>query len=188
MNTRKILIVLGMLLITARIMATTEVAETLYQQALFKNQSGLLVDAAALLTDAISLDDQQAKYFYQRGLSFLGMNQVEHGLKDLKTAVDLKTTELGAYVRLIKHYQAKQQYLAVLVITDQLIANLPAQAAGAYHDKALAFEAMQMPQQALAAYQQVVVLMEPADTDAAAFKQQVINRINHIKQQPEQQP
>ncbi len=188
MNTRKLLMTFGMSLITASSMATPEGPEQLYQQALLKNQSGLLVDAATLLSDAISLDDQQAKYFYQRGLSFLGMKQVEHGLKDLRTAVDLKTTELGAYVRLIKHYQAEQQYMAVLAITDQLIANLPAQAAGAYHDRALAFEAMQQPQQALTAYQQVVDLMEPDDADEAAFKQQIENRITRIKQQLEQQP
>ncbi len=161
----------------SQIVQPTNEAENLYQLALVKNQEGLLIQASALLTQAISLDKQQSKYFYQRGLSFFGMDEVTHGIKDFNTAVDLKTLELGVYIKLIQHYMDNNQYLAVLIITDQLAANIPDQAAGAFYDKGRAYEAMNKGELAILAYQSSLNNLDESQHDFKQLLQEKINKI-----------
>ena len=78
-------------------------ADDFFNQGVKQNQAGLLVEASVLLTEAIALDDQQHRYFHQRGLSFLGMGEVDHGIKDFKQAVDLNSDVLEVYLKLIDH-------------------------------------------------------------------------------------
>ena len=160
---------------------TSEQAESLYEQALLKNQTGLLIEASVLLTQAISLDDQRDKYFHQRGLSFFGMGETNHGIKDFNHAVDLKTTELSIYLKLINYYMENTQYMAVLIITDQLIANLPDQASGGYYDKGRAYELMAKPQLAVAAYQASIESLEPDQIDFKEFLQAKITNLTQAE-------
>lgn len=153
-------------------------ADDLYQQAVEYNQQGFLVEASVLLTEAISLDGSQARYYYQRGLSLVGMDQLEAGMQDFKSAVNLKSTELKAYLKLISYDMEKSRYQAVLITTDQLLANLPEQAAGAYYDQGRAYEAMGKPELAMAAYQKVIASLAPEMSD---FKQQLTDKVKKIK-------
>jgi len=155
-------------------------AEQLYQQAMDKNQAGLLVEASVLFTQAIALDNQQPHYFHHRGLSFFGMGELNQGIKDFNQAVNLKTTELSVYLKLISHYMKNSQYMAVLIITDQLAANLPNQAAGAYYDKGRAYEAMHNFTMAKAAYQ---ASLNQLGNDQADFRKLLENKIQEIEQQ-----
>lgn len=157
----------------------SEQAESLYQQAVIKNQTGLLIEASVLLTQAISIDDRRDKYFHQRGLSFFGMGENNQGIKDFNRAVDLKTTELSIYLKLINHYIDTAQYNAVLSITDQLLSNLPDQAVGAYYDKGRAYELMAKPQLAIAAYQSAIENLAPEPSD---FRDTLLDKITTLKQ------
>lgn len=156
------------------------VAGDLYNQGVEQNQAGLLVEASILFTEAIAIDDQQHKYFHQRGLSFFGMGEDDHGIKDFKQAVDLKSDDLSVYLKLISHYSNQSQFMLVLMITDQMIVNLPEQAAGAYFDKGKAYEAMEKPKLAIKAYQASMAELTQDQTD---FKQVLLQKINNIKQQ-----
>ena len=51
---------------------------------------GFLIDAITLLTEAISLDDQQATYFYRCGLRLMGIKKIRHGINDFEQAAELK--------------------------------------------------------------------------------------------------
>jgi tetratricopeptide (TPR) repeat protein len=155
-------------------------AENFYNQGVEKNQIGQLIEASVLLTEAIALNDQQHRYFHQRGLSFLGMGEVEQGIKDFKQAADLHSNELGVYLKLIEHYTNQSQYMLVLIITDQMIVNLPEQAAGAYYDKGKAYETMKKPQLAIKSYQ---ASLNNLNDDQNDFKQVLLNKINTLKQQ-----
>ncbi len=153
--------------------------DEMYQKAVTQNQAGLLVEASTLLTQAITIDDTQPQFFHQRGLSFMGMGQTEEGIKDLKQAADLKSQELSVYLTLIKYYNEKSQYMLVLIMTDQMIANLPEQAAGAYYDKGKAYEALNKPQLAIKAYRASI---NELGSDQQEFTQLLENRIKSLTQ------
>ncbi len=157
---------------------SNKAAEILYINGLEKNQTGLLIEATVVLTEAIAIDDQQHRYFYQRGLSFFALGQVDHGIEDFKQAVILKTDELGVYLKLISLYSTRSQYRLVLTTTDQMLDNLPAQAAGAYFDKGRAYEALHLPHLAINAYQASINQLSSNQTD---FKQMLTERITSIK-------
>lgn len=180
MMSRLIMSVLMILGINLDGVAANKDAEQFYVDGVEKNQAGLLIEASVLLTEAISLDDQQARYFHQRGLSFIDMGEINQGIKDFKQAVDLKSDELSVYLKLISHYMKQSQYMLVLIITDQMLVILPEQAAGAYYDKGRAYEAMSKPHLAIKAYQASV---NELGSEQAEFKQMLIQRITEINQQ-----
>ena len=171
---------LWLFLVTGSALATSsEEAERLYSDAVEKNGAGLLIEASVLLTEAIAIDDQQHRYFHQRGLSYFGMGEEDHGIKDFKHAVDLKSDDLDVYLKLINHYMTQSQFMVVLIVTDQMLVNLPEQAAGAYYDKGRAYEAMNNPRLAIKAYQASIA--ELAD-DQIDFKQFLSDKIAAVEQ------
>lgn len=153
-------------------------AQHLFQQGMELNQQGQLIDASVKLTEAISLDNTQAVYYYQRALSFEGMGQIPQSMNDYNAAVGLKTKELNAYLKLINYHRERFEYLAALVITDQLIAHLPEQAAGTYYDKGMIYETMGRIRLAVESYEKMLVVLDPEMLD---FKSQVRNRIKLLK-------
>ncbi len=157
--------------------------DDLFSTAKKKIQQGQLVEASVLLTELLSHRPEHENAWYQRGLSFKGMGQTNRAIEDFKQAVDLKITNLDAYLQLIEHYKSNHQHMAILIITDQIIANLPAQAAGAYKDKAEAYEALQEPRLAIKSYQRLLDCLDENNVDLRSFRDQVLGKVTQLKNQ-----
>ena len=70
------------------------------------------------------------------------MGEPAHAMRDMNIAIGLKIKILDPFLRLIRHHMQRHQFLPALIITDQLITNMPEIAAGAYYDKGQIFELM----------------------------------------------
>ena len=154
-------------------------ATSLYQQGIAKNKQGLLIQASILFTQAIDKNPEFAQAYYQRGLSFDGMGEKSQAIKDYKQAVDFKASNLQPYLALIQHFKTNTQYLAALIITDQLIENIPDQAAGGYYDKAQIYELMNNSNLAIKAYE---LALKNTDEEMSEFNEQLIKKISHLKE------
>ncbi len=166
------------ILLAGQVSAQTDQANIYYQQGVTNNQQGLLIEASVLFTQAIAEYPEFAQAYYQRGLSFDGMGEKSHAIKDFKQSVDYKIVNLQPYLRLINHYKSNSQYLAALIITDQLVANMPDQAAGGYYDKGQIYELMNKSSLAIKAYE---MTLKNTDEDMTIFKEQLLDKIAHLK-------
>ena len=153
-------------------------AKALYERGVENNKSGQLIEASVLLTQAIAMNEDYADAYYQRGLSFIGMNRSDKGMKDFHQAIGYKIQNLDPYLRLIKWHNANKKYQATLVVTDQIIANMPENAAGGYWDKGQTYELMNKGKLAIAAYEASLTALGSDNEDFAKILK---NRINELK-------
>ncbi|MEE9452764.1 MAG: hypothetical protein V3V13_00085 [Paracoccaceae bacterium] len=166
------------LLPTSMVLAQSDQAVEFYEQGLAQNQVYKLVGASVSFTEAIGLYPEYAQAYYQRGLSFAGMGKQDHAIKDFNAAVGYKITELDPYLRLIAWHKERHQYLAALLITDQLIANMPENAAGGYYDKGQIYELMGNSTLAVVAYK---ACLQRLEDEASDFANMLKHRISELQ-------
>lgn len=167
-------ILAGILLPTISFAQSPE-ARQLYDRGYQQIQKGILIDASVLFTEALAIDPEYADAYYQRGLSFLGMGREKHAIKDFTRATGLGIQQLDPYLRLIKWHTNRRQLPAALIVTDQVIAHMPENAAGGYWDKGKIYEQMNKKQLAVAAYEAALTAL---DSDNADFANVIKARID----------
>lgn len=165
-------------IITSAAFAQSPKAQALYDRGVELNQTGVLVEASVLFTEALAIDPGYAEAYYQRGLSFLGMERPGHAVRDFTQATGLGIRNLDPYLRLIKWHDGRQQFAAALIVTDQLVANMPENAAGAYWDKGKIYERMGKRALAIAAYK---AALSALDSDNADFADVLNTRIDQLE-------
>lgn len=143
-------------------------ARAFYEQGLAGNRSGHLVEATTAFTNALTLDPEFAEAYYQRGLAFDGMGRRQQAVDDYAAAVGRGIQTLEPYLRLIAIYKENQLYPAALIVTDQILAHLPENAAGAYWDKGQIYQLMGDRPNAIAAYEACIAALGPTNADFAA--------------------
>lgn len=158
--------------------AQSDEARSLYERGLEKNKRGKLIAASVLFTEAIAIEPDYADAYYHRGLSFIGMKRKAKGMEDFYQAIGYKIQDLNPYIQLIQWHNDHHRYPAALIITDQIIANMPENAAGAYWDKGQAYERMNKNKLAIAAYEASLAAL---DSDNADFALTLRSRIKELK-------
>lgn len=176
--TTRLIAALFFVISSVQAFAQSEEAVALYKRGLEANQNGKLIEASVLFTEAIAIYPKYAEAYYQRGLSFIGMKRAENGMKDFQQAVGHKVQNLNPYLRLIKWHNTHNRFQASLIITDQIIANMPENAAGAYWDKGQIYERMNKRKLAIAAYQ---ASLRALDSDNADFAKTLKSRIVELQ-------
>lgn len=153
-------------------------AKRLFDRGVELNQTGILVEASVLFTEALAIDPEYAEAYYQRGLSFQGMGRHQHAMKDFLAATGYGIRRLDPYLRLIKWHTDRREFAAVLIVTDQLAAHMPENAAGAHWDKGKTYEQMQKNTLAIAAYR---AALDALDSDNADFANVLTDRIEELE-------
>lgn len=152
--------------------------QALFDRGVAANQSGKLIESITVFTDLIAAQPDLAEVYYQRGLAFDGIGETARAINDFAEAVGLGVDKLGPFLRLIAHYKENRLYPAALIVTDQILAHLPENAAGAYWDKGQIYEAMGDRRNAIAAYEACLVAL---DADGADFAVTVQSRISALE-------
>ncbi len=111
----------------------SEKAKELYALGVKQNQVGKLNDASVLFTQALAEEPWYADAFYQRGMSFYGMRELDSAVSDFKQAIELKVKSVNAYTTLIQIYRNGKQYEKALEVTIAILKELPDNALGAYY-------------------------------------------------------
>lgn len=153
-----------------------------YQRGVENNQTGNLVEATIIFTEVISAFPNFADVYFQRGLSFIGMGRIDHGLQDFESAVMHGVKTPTPYRRLIAEYTKQQQPLKVIQIANQLLINLPDQAAVAHYEKGLALENLSnasLLQLSIKSYESSIQLID--DKENADFKKMIQNKVIKLK-------
>ncbi|MDA0349516.1 MAG: hypothetical protein O3C43_11255 [Verrucomicrobia bacterium] len=136
----KIQIIGILLLLSSSVFGKYEKAKELYDLGVKQNQAGFLADASVYLTEAIAEYPRYADAFYQRGMSFYGLNKIDHAIRDLDAATQLKVESVHAYITLINIYRQQEKFDMALAITERILIQLPDSAIGAYHSQGTIYE------------------------------------------------
>lgn len=149
MNAKLILIVL---LVAGSCLGQSEKAKELYDLGVKQNQAGKLDDASILLTQALAEEPWYADAYYQRGMSYYGIKQIESAISDFKQAIELKVKSINAYTTLIQIYRNQNDLEKALGVTEMILKQLPDNELGAYFTRGQIYEEIGDYTQALKAY------------------------------------
>ena len=139
-------------------------AVKLYEKGLKAMKTHHYVQASVDFTKAIATSPNYSEAYYQRALSFLGLNRREAAIKDFATCIELDPAYIAAYLNIIYHCKAIHQYEKALSYIDKLAENAPNNLGGAYYQRAICYEEMQDKQQAIFNYTKAIEFFE-ADTE-----------------------
>lgn len=156
-------------------------ARQLYEQGVAENEKGYLVKASVHLTDAIALYPNYADAYYQRALSFQGLERMEASLRDLEKAIELKVDSLNAHLWLMNIYKEKRAYKEALSVTDAMLERFPEQGAGIYYSRGEIFEATNKNKQALEAYRLSLKSADESMTDFIQMLEDTIERLEEAR-------
>ncbi|MDA9764277.1 hypothetical protein N9C83_02830 [Opitutales bacterium] len=127
-------------------------AKTLYEKGVNENKSGNLLEASVSFTAALAAHPRYVDAYYQRGMSYYGINNLDAAISDLDQATLLKVKSINAYLILIDLYNDQNAYPKALVISDRIKKSLPSFEVEAYYTKGLIYEEMSDFYKALTAY------------------------------------
>lgn len=99
-------------------------------------------------------------------------------MKDFTQAIGLGIQNLDPYIRLIKWHSERGQAAAALIVTDQIIAKMPENAAGADWDKGKLYEKINKKALAIAANEASLAAL---GSDNADFADVLNERIAALK-------
>jgi tetratricopeptide (TPR) repeat protein len=136
----KIQIIGILLLLSSSVFGKYEKAKELYDLGVKQNEAGFLADASVYLTDALAEYPRYADAYYQRGMSFYGLNKIDHAIRDLDAATQLKVKSIHAYIALINIYRQQKEFGKALVITERILIQLPDSSIGAYNSQGTIYE------------------------------------------------
>ena len=148
----KIQIIGILLLISSFAYGQSEKAKELYDLGVKQNEAGFLADASVYLTDAIAEYPRYADAYYQRGMSFYGLKKIDHAIRDLDAAAQLKVKSVHAYITLINIYRQLEKFDKALAITERILIQLPDSAIGAYNSQGTIYEETKDFKKALNSY------------------------------------
>lgn len=141
------------------------------------------VKASVEFTNAIAISPNYADAYYQRALCFVGMRRTEAAIKDFASCVDLEPQNIPAYLNIIFHYKALQQYDNALAYIDKLAENSPANLGGSYYQRALCYEEMKEKQKAIDYYQKAMEAFKAdTETDLSKAIQECKDKIASLSQ------
>lgn len=121
-------------------MGQSDKAKELYDLGVKQNQVGKLIDASVLFTQALAEEPWYADAFYQRGMSFYGIKQIDSAISDFKQAIELKVTSVNAYTTLVQIYRNQKEFEKALEVTHVILKQLPGNALGAYYTQGQIYE------------------------------------------------
>ena len=127
-------------------------AKELYEKGINENKSGNLTEASVLLTAALVEDPHNVDAYYQRGMSYYGINNMDAAIADLDRATLLKVKSINAYLVLIGLYKDRNAYSKALDICGRIKKGLPSFEVEAYYAKGLIYEETSDFPNALKAY------------------------------------
>ena len=139
----------------------------LYNKAIERNKTGKLVAASILLTEALTTEPEFERAYYQRGLSFWGMDQQQAAILDFTKAINFGIKNLEPYRRLIAWHKQHKEYDQALIVIDRLVSNMPENATGAYWDKGHIHELQGNDELALESYRKVLLGLDSEDNEFA---------------------
>lgn len=84
-------------MISSSAFGQSQKAMQLYELGVKQNEAGLLLEASVYLSDAIFEYLRYADAYYQRGMSFYGLEKISHAIRDLDAATQLKVKSVHAY-------------------------------------------------------------------------------------------
>ncbi len=149
MNAKLILV---FLVVTGACSGQSDKAKELYNLGVKQNQVGKLDDASILFTQALAEEPWYADAFYQRGMSYYGIKQIDSAISDFKQAIELKVKSVNAYTTLIQIYRNQNDMAKALEVTEMILKQLPDNALGAYYTRGQIYEEIGDYTKALKAY------------------------------------
>ena len=130
----------------------SDTAKELYEKGVRENLSGQLIEASVTLTKAISEEPGYAAAYYQRGMSFYGIEKTNSAINDLERATRFNVSSINAYLTLIDIYKKQKAYKKAIIVTDRIANQLPDNAIGAYYTQGLIYEELNDFPNALKSY------------------------------------
>jgi tetratricopeptide (TPR) repeat protein len=116
---KKVILII-FLLIPIITQAQTRKAKRAFAKGQIAAEKYQYVGASVHFTQAISLDSAYTKAYFQRGLSFINMGQVDAGIKDLQKTIDQDPNNINYHITLIAILKKMQKYHLALDATDQM--------------------------------------------------------------------
>ncbi|MDA9764281.1 hypothetical protein N9C83_02855 [Opitutales bacterium] len=100
-------------------------AKALYEKGVDENKAGNLIEDSVSLTDAFAEHPQYVDVYYQRGMSYYGIRNLDAAIADLDQATLLKVKNTNTYPVLINLYNDQNAYEEALFISERINTSLP---------------------------------------------------------------